>query len=98
VVVRHPVFAVTDGTGMFKIEDFPADETVQVSAWHPLFQDSTLSVKVGQGETKTLEFVLTPLPQKPAEAAPEPAAEPQPEESPKTVKPPKAEKSPKTAK
>jgi hypothetical protein len=74
IVVRHPVFGVTDDTGMFKIEDFPADETVQVNAWHPLFQDSTLSVKVGRGETKSIEFVLTPLPQKPEQPA-EPAAE-----------------------
>jgi hypothetical protein len=72
VVVRHPVFAVTDDTGMFKIENFPTDETVQVSAWHPLFQDSTISVKVGKGETKSVEFVLAPLPQKPTTPAPGP--------------------------
>jgi hypothetical protein len=92
VVVRHPVFSVTDDKGMFKIEDFPADETVQVNAWHPLFQDATISVKVGKGETKSVEFVLTPLPQKAAE----PAAEPTPEE-PKPEVPAKAGK-PKAAK
>jgi hypothetical protein len=69
VVVRHPVYGVTDGTGVFRIEDFPADETVRLSAWHPLFKDEGLSVKVGRGETKNVEFVLTPLPQ----AAPAPA-------------------------
>jgi len=91
VVVRHPVFGVTDDKGMFRIEDFPTDETVQVNAWHPLFQDSKVSVKVGKGETKTVEFVLTPLPQqKPAE--PEPAAEPKPDEKPAGDKPTKATK------
>jgi hypothetical protein len=89
VVLRHPVSAVTGDTGLFKIEDFPADETVQVNAWHPLFQDATISVKVGKGETKNVEFVLTPLPQKAAEPAP--AAEPKPEE-PKGEAPGKAPK------
>ncbi|HKU43440.1 MAG TPA: hypothetical protein VJR89_35000 [Polyangiales bacterium] len=63
VVVRHPVFAVTDDKGVFKIEQFPADETVKLSAWHPLFQDTNISVKVNRGETKTVELVITPLPQ-----------------------------------
>jgi hypothetical protein len=92
IVVRHPVFAVTDATGIFKIEDFPTDETVQVNAWHPLFQDVSQSVRVGKGETKTIEFVLTPLPPKPQQPAQEPqpsAAEPKPE---KPAKPAKASK------
>jgi len=79
VVVRHPVFAVTDETGNFKIEDFPADETVRISAWHPLFQDASVSVKVARGETKNVEFVLTPAPPPPPAANPEPA----PAEAPK---------------
>jgi hypothetical protein len=92
VVVRHPVFAVTDDTGMFKIEDFPADETVQVNAWHPLFQDATRSVKVGRGETKNIEFVLTPLPQKPEQPAQRAAEEPKPEAAPPGEKPANAPK------
>lgn len=62
VVVRHPVFAVTDDSGNFRIDEFPADETVKLSAWHPLFQDVSMSVKVGRGETKNVELVLTPAP------------------------------------
>jgi hypothetical protein len=96
VVVRHPVFGVTDDTGMFKIEDFPPDETVQVNAWHPLFQDATLSVKVGRGETKSVEFVLTPLPQRQEPAQPA-AEEPKPQEAPAADKPAPA-KAPKTKK
>ena len=74
VVVRHPVYAVTDAKGVFRIEDFPADETVRLSAWHPLFKDEGRSVKVGRGETKNVEFVLTPLPQQAAPASPAPDA------------------------
>ena len=70
VVVRHPVFAVTDDKGVFRIENFPADETVRLSAWHPLFKDETISVKVGRGETKNVELVLTPLPPPPPTQAP----------------------------
>ncbi|HKP57489.1 MAG TPA: hypothetical protein VJV78_12245 [Polyangiales bacterium] len=76
VVLRHPVFAVSDDTGTFKIEDFPADETIKLSAWHPLFQDASISVKVARGETKNVEFVLTPAPQPPE--TPEPAPTPEP--------------------
>jgi hypothetical protein len=62
VVVHHPVFAVTDDTGSFKIENFPADETVKLSAWHPLFNETHISVKLAKGETKSVELRLTPLP------------------------------------
>lgn len=73
IVVRHPVYAVTDETGNFRIENFPADETIKVSAWHPLFNESNVSVKVGKGETKNIELILTPQPPKPE--TPPPAAE-----------------------
>jgi hypothetical protein len=76
VVLRHPVFAVTDTTGTFEIEDFPADETVRLSAWHPLFKDAAISVKVARGETKNVELVLTPAPPPPPAASPAPAEQP----------------------
>jgi hypothetical protein len=72
IVLRHPVFTVTEASGDFKIENFPADETVRVSAWHPLFKDEAISVKVGRGETKNVEIVITPLPQAPP--TPQPAS------------------------
>jgi hypothetical protein len=80
IVVRHPVYAVTDETGNFRIENFPPDETIKVSAWHPLFNESNLSVKVGKGETKHIELSLTPLPPKPE--TPPPAAETPPAKPP----------------
>jgi hypothetical protein len=65
VVIHHPVYAVTDASGNFRIENFPTDETIKLSAWHPLFNEANVSVKVGPGETKNVELVLTPLPPQP---------------------------------
>jgi len=62
VVVAHSYTAVTDDKGEFRIENFPADETVRINAWHPLFFDTFQSVRVGQGEEKRIELVLTPRP------------------------------------
>jgi hypothetical protein len=66
VVLAHSYSAVTDAKGEFRFEDFPADETVQLHAWHPLFSDSMISVKVMHGEEKRVELVLTPAPPPPA--------------------------------
>lgn len=60
VTVFHPVYAVTDDKGRFSIPDFPADQTVELNAWHPLFAEAKLEVRIGQGETKQVELVLTP--------------------------------------
>ncbi len=66
VVMLHPLYAVTDEQGNFKIEGFPADETVHVNAWHPLFDAQEQSVRVESGEQKTLDFVIGPLAGAPA--------------------------------
>jgi hypothetical protein len=75
IVMGHPFTAVTNAKGEFRIENFPADETVRIHAWHPLFHESLKEVRVAQGEEKRIELVLTPLPPpvplKP-QAAPEP--------------------------
>lgn len=76
VVMLHPLYAITDAAGNFRFEDFPAGETVTLSAWHPLFLESRLEVHVERGEHKRLELTLTPLapaPQ-PAEGAAPPSA------------------------
>jgi hypothetical protein len=62
IVLAHPYGAVTDAKGEFRIEDFPADETVKLNAWHPLFAETFIMVKVAQGEEKRVELVLTPKP------------------------------------
>jgi hypothetical protein len=72
IVMKSPLAVVTDAQGKFRIADFPAGETVSLSAWHPLFQESRIDVRVEPGATKQVEFVLTP-------SAPPPRAAPAPE-------------------
>jgi hypothetical protein len=72
IVMAHPYAAVTDDKGEFRIEDFPADETVRLNAWHPLFSEAFISVRVAHGETKTVELELTPVPPPPPPPPPAP--------------------------
>lgn len=60
ITVYHPVYAVTGADGRFTIEDFPADQTIDLNAWHPLFEEAKISLSVGVGETKEVEITLTP--------------------------------------
>ena len=62
VVLAHSQATVTNDKGEFRIEDFPADETVRINAWHPLFFDTYESVRVSPGEEKRIELVLTAKP------------------------------------
>jgi hypothetical protein len=62
VVLRHPVAAVTDAYGAFRIEHFPAREVVRVTAWHPLFEESEAFVWVEPGKQSSVDLVLTPKP------------------------------------
>jgi hypothetical protein len=71
VVLAHSYFAVTDEQGAFRFEGFPADETVRIHAWHPLFEDASADVRVARGEEKHLELTLTP---RPVPTSPSPAA------------------------
>jgi hypothetical protein len=86
VVMLHPLHAVTDAQGKFRIDDFPAGETVKLSAWHPLFQESAVEVRAEPGEVKRVELTLTPL----AAPAPEPAPA-EPNKAPKAAGAPKRE-------
>jgi hypothetical protein len=67
VVLAHSQATVTNDKGEFRLEDFPADETVRINAWHPLFFDTYEEVRVSPGEEKRIELVLKPKP------APKPA-------------------------
>jgi hypothetical protein len=60
IVLLHPLYAKTDALGKFKIEGLPPDEDLSINVWHPLFQDSRQKVRLGSGEHKSLEFVLSP--------------------------------------
>ena len=57
---RHPVHAVTDARGAFRMDDFPPSELVRVSAWHPLFEESETFVWLEPGETGSVELLLEP--------------------------------------
>jgi hypothetical protein len=60
VVFNHPVFAVTDATGRFRIPQFPDSELVRVTAWHPLFEPSENFVWVEAGRSASLELLIEP--------------------------------------
>jgi hypothetical protein len=60
ITVAHPLYTLSDTVGRFRLEGVPAVETFNLNAWHPLFRTTTHSVKVAAGETKQLDFVMTP--------------------------------------
>jgi len=61
VVLSHTYAAVTDEQGSFRIDSFPADEHVKVSAWHPLLTATETELQIAAGETKSIELVVSPL-------------------------------------
>ena len=79
IVLLHPLYAKTDANGKFRIEGLPADEELTINAWHPLFQESKLQVRLGSGEHKSRRVRADPArraerddraPQKPPAHAP----------------------------
>jgi hypothetical protein len=60
VVVPHPVFGVTGVTGELVIDEVPADQDVTLHAWHPLFKETSKTVRVGKGERVEVELVIEP--------------------------------------
>ena len=66
VVMLHPYYTVTDANGHFRFDDFPAGEKVTLSAWHPLFQESHIELRVEPGEHREVELVLVPIAATPA--------------------------------
>jgi plastocyanin len=74
VAVAHPLWAVTDQAGSFRIERVPLGEPVVVHAWHPLFGETSASITLdASAPEQELSLALTPLPQF---AAPAPSAPP----------------------
>lgn len=72
VTIYHPVFAVSDAEGRFRMTNVPADQDIRVTAWHPLFQEIAGTTRVEPGQTVQLELVIQPI----ASAAPAPPPEP----------------------
>lgn len=60
IVFHHPVYAVSDAHGAFRISNFPAAELVRLTAWHPLFEESETFVWLQPGEHGAVELMLTP--------------------------------------
>jgi len=60
LVFHHPVHAVTDDLGQFRMENFPAGELVRVTAWHPLFEPTETFVWLEPSQVTTVNLQLTP--------------------------------------
>jgi hypothetical protein len=60
LVFHHPVHAISDDTGQFRIENFPAGELVRVTAWHPLFEPTETFVWIEPGQQNSIKLQLTP--------------------------------------
>lgn len=60
VVFHHPVHAVSDARGAFRIAPFPAGELVRVTAWHPLFEPGETFVWLEPGQRIVIDLVLFP--------------------------------------
>jgi hypothetical protein len=61
VVIPHPVFAVTGATGEFVLDNVPADQEITLHAWHPLFKETAIKVRVSRGERAEVELVIEPV-------------------------------------
>ena len=61
-VLNHPFYSVTGADGTFTLKSLPAGE-YEVAAWHEKYGEQVQKIKVGDGETKTIDFKFS----KPAE-------------------------------
>ena len=57
-VMNHPYFATTSEDGKFEIKGLPPG-TYEIEAWHEKLGPKTMTVTVGDGETKTADFSYT---------------------------------------
>jgi plastocyanin len=58
-VLDHPYFAVTDKDGTFELKSLPPG-TYTIEAWHERLGAQTQSVRLGQKETKDINFTFKP--------------------------------------
>ena len=84
VTVSHPLYAITDGEGRFRIENVPLDQPLKVHAFHPLFDVATVEVTLtSKVRERTIALTLTPKPasalapaKQPEQATPKPTQVP----------------------
>jgi hypothetical protein len=69
VVIYHPVHTTTGADGRFEIRNVPADQPIQMHAWHPRFRESMVETRVARNGRVEIEFTLTPLPPRPVAPA-----------------------------
>jgi hypothetical protein len=60
VIFHHPVHAVTEGGGGYRIDDFPTGLPVSVHAWHPLFEETSTVIWLEPGEQRKVDLALEP--------------------------------------
>jgi len=60
VVLGHPVFAVTDAKGKFRIDNVPANQALTVHAWHPLFRETKRQVTLVEHQEHTVDIAISP--------------------------------------
>lgn len=74
VVLGHPVFAITDAQGKFRIANVPANQALTVHAWHPLFRETRLPLELEEHQERHVELTISPakshLNQRPARSTP----------------------------
>jgi hypothetical protein len=58
MVLAHPLHATTGADGRFRIEQVQANQDLRIHAWNPLLQETSQTVRLNPGETRTLEFVM----------------------------------------
>ncbi|HEY6878520.1 MAG TPA: hypothetical protein VI299_10905 [Polyangiales bacterium] len=91
IATTHPLYDVTTPEGFFTIEHVPLDQEVTVHAWHPLFEEVSATVTLSaRTPEQSVELLLKPAPQKPAQAAePQPSGAEMPSKSRVVVRKPK---------
>ena len=58
-VLSHPYFAVTGKDGSFSLKNLPPGE-YEIEAWHEKYGVKSMTVKVGEKESKTADFTFKP--------------------------------------
>lgn len=70
IVILHPVHTSTGTDGRFEMTNVPADQTVQIHAWHPLFRDAMVETRVARGGRVEVEITISPRPPRPVPTEP----------------------------
>ncbi len=58
-VLNNPFYSVSSDDGTFSLKGLPAGEYT-IAAWHEKYGEQVQKVKIGDGETKTVEFKFKP--------------------------------------